>query len=166
MRRRLRRPPVRRSHSADVNALLAAMLEAWHVTPREYVLSAIDSGRLSPGIAMNFLSTYFYLTHGMRVLDLTWQARAQFSPHWGIYEIGVLSPMLRVFFPQNQLLASMSRQLKSAQDIRLFPHGLGGRLYRLRRRRGRDLHFDLGICRWLELALEPGIPRWRCRHCC
>jgi hypothetical protein len=111
----------RPAHSPDVVALLATMQDAWHVTPRGYVLSAIDSGRLSPNTAINFLSTYFYLTHGIRILDLTWHARARFSPHWGIYEIGVLSPILRVFFPQNQLLASMSTQLRSAEIYGFFP---------------------------------------------
>jgi hypothetical protein len=108
-------------HSADAGALLARMQEAWHVTPRGYVLSEIDSGRLSPDTAANALSTYFYLTHGIRILDLTWRARARFSPHWGIYEIGVISPILRVFFPQNQLLASMSTQLRSAEIYGFFP---------------------------------------------
>jgi len=109
------------THSADVTALLAAMQESWHASPRGYVLSAIDSGRLSPNTAITLLSTYFYLTHGIRIIDVTWQARTQFSPHWGIYEIGVLSPILRVFFPQNQLLLSMSDELKSAGIYGFFP---------------------------------------------
>jgi hypothetical protein len=109
------------AHLPDVVALLATMQDAWHVTPRGYVLSAIDSGRLSPNTAINLLSTYFYLTHGIRILDLIWRARAGFSPHWGIYEIGVISPILRVFFPQNQLLASLSAQLKSAEVYGFFP---------------------------------------------
>jgi hypothetical protein len=102
-------------------ALLAMMQEAWHVKPREYVLSAIESGRLSPDTARSALSTYFYLIHGVRMLDLTWNARAQFTPHWGVYEVGVLSPILRVFFPQNQLLAAMSTQLRSAEIYGFFP---------------------------------------------
>ena len=108
-------------HLAGVAVLLATMREAWHVAPRGYVLSAIDSGRVSPSNAISLLSTYFYLTHGIRILDLTWHARAQFSRHWGIYEIGVLSPILRVFFPKNQLLASMSAQLRSAEIYGFFP---------------------------------------------
>jgi hypothetical protein len=111
----------RQAHLPDVVAFLTTMQGAWHVTPRGYVLSAIDSGRLSPNTAINFLSTYFYLTHGIRILDLTWRARARFSPHWGIYEIGVISPILRVFFPQNQSLASLSVQLKSVGVYGFFP---------------------------------------------
>jgi hypothetical protein len=110
-----------RAHSADVDALLVTMQEAWHAKPRAYVVSAIESGRLSPDAAVNLLSSYFYLTHGIGMLDLVWHARTRFSPHWGLYEIGILSPILRVFFPQNQLLASMSMQLKSAEVYGFFP---------------------------------------------
>jgi hypothetical protein len=113
------------SHSAKVSALLAVMQESWHVKPREYVLSAIESGYLSPSTAANGLSTYFYLTHGVRVLDVTWHARAQFSPHWGIYQIGILSPILRVFFPQNSQLASMGEELKSTDVLGFFPTAWG-----------------------------------------
>jgi hypothetical protein len=108
-------------HSVDVGTLLATMQEAWHARPRAYILSAIESGRLSPHTASNLLSTYFYLTHGIRILDVTWHARAQFSPLWGVYEIGILSPILRVFFPENQLLASMNSELKSAEVLGFFP---------------------------------------------
>ena len=110
-----------REHSSDVGALLAVMQEAWHVRPREYVLSAIETGRLSPDAATGLLSTYFYLTHGIRVLDLTWHARAQLAPLWGVYEVGVLSPILRVFFPANQILSSMNAQLRSAEIYGFFP---------------------------------------------
>ena len=109
------------SHSAKVSALLAKMQEAWHVKPREYVLSAIGSGYLPADTAVNLLSTYFYLAHGVRILDVTWHAREQFSPHWGIYQIGILSPILRVFFPQNSQLASMGDELKSTDVLGFFP---------------------------------------------
>jgi hypothetical protein len=109
------------AHSADIGALLATMQETWHARPRDYVLSAIASGNLSPNTAMIFLSTYFYLTHGVRILDLTWQGRKQFSPNWGIYEIGVLSPIIRVFLPQSRSLASLNQQLKSAEVYGFFP---------------------------------------------
>ena len=61
-------------------------------------------GHFSPGAAVTVLSTYFYLTHGVRILDTTWRQRDRLSPHWGVYQIGVLSPILRVFFPQSDEL--------------------------------------------------------------
>jgi hypothetical protein len=101
--------------------LLVMKRETWHTAPRPYVLWATESGWLSPGTASNLLSTDFYFTHSIYVLDLAWQARAQLSPHWGIYEIGVLSPILRVFFPQNRQLLSMTAELKAAEIQGLFP---------------------------------------------
>jgi hypothetical protein len=102
-------------------SLPAAMLERWNVKPRGYVSSAIESSRLSAGTAMIGLSTYFYLTHGVRTIDLVWHARDGFTPHWGLYQIGVLSPLLRVFFPENQQLAALQDEQKSAQIFGFFP---------------------------------------------
>jgi hypothetical protein len=107
--------------SLDAAGLLAIMLEAWQVAPRSYVIAAIDSGRLSSRTAMSFLSTYFYLTHGVRVIDTTWRARDRFSPNWGVYEVGILSPVIRVFFPHSDALADMGAQLKAAEIVGFFP---------------------------------------------
>ncbi len=101
--------------------LLRMMQESWQARPRSYVVSVMESGRLSPDAAKAFLSTYFYLTHGIRVIDMTWRARDQFSPHWGVYEVGILSPILRVFLPESQALKGMDAQLKSAGIYGFFP---------------------------------------------
>lgn len=112
-----------RQYPSDAGALVLLGLkrEAWRTSPRRYVLSAVQAGWLSVRAASSLLNSYFYLTHGIYVLDLAWQARAQFSPHWGIYEIGVLSPILRAFVPQNQQLKSMDTELKTAKIIGVFP---------------------------------------------
>jgi hypothetical protein len=109
-----------RKHPDGVATLLITMQQAWHVKPRGYVMSAIDSDYLPPGAAA-LLSTYFYLTHGVGILDTMWHAREQISPLWGTYQIGVLSPILRVFFPQNTLVDTMTMQLKSAGIYGFFP---------------------------------------------
>ncbi|WKA26989.1 hypothetical protein [Bradyrhizobium roseum] len=112
-------PPEQKPSSAD--AILAMRLEAWSVKPRGYVASAIESGRLSASGAMIGLSTYFYLTHGVRTIDIAWQARDKFTPKWGVYEIGVLSPLLRVFFPNNQQVEAMEAELRAALIYGFFP---------------------------------------------
>jgi hypothetical protein len=114
-------PGRERQYWKDVSELPLMKREVWHTSPRGYVLSAIESGWLSQSLASNLLNTYFYLTHGVFVLGLVWDARTQFTPHWGIYEIGVLSPILRVFVPQNQQLLSMSTELKAAGISGFFP---------------------------------------------
>jgi hypothetical protein len=107
-------------YSPNVGSVLVMMRESWHTSPRPYVLSAIESGWLSPSTASNLLSTYFYLSHGVYILDLVWHARAQLSPHWGLYEIGVLSPIFRIFLPQSQQLTSMNTELKAANVYGFF----------------------------------------------
>jgi hypothetical protein len=105
----------------DSTMVLAMMLEAWYVRPRGYVISAIDSSHLSPAAVTTILSTYFYLTHGVRSIDIVWSAREMFTPQRGIYEIGVLSPLLRVFFPDSELVAGMEGQLRAARMYGFFP---------------------------------------------
>ena len=118
-RARAAAPPEQKQSSAD--AVLAMMLEAWNVKPRGYVTSAIESSRLSARGAMIGLSTYFYLTHGVRTIDIVWHARDKFTPKWGIYEIGVLSPLLRVFLPNNQQVEAMETEQRSALIYGFFP---------------------------------------------
>jgi hypothetical protein len=101
--------------------LLAIMQESWGAQPRGYVIAAIQSGHLSLATAKSVLSTYFYLSHGVRVIDTTWRARETFSPHWGVYEVGILSPILRVFFPKNQEVAELESQLRAAEIYGYFP---------------------------------------------
>ena len=105
----------------DITAFLLTMDQAWHTKPSDYVIAAIESGRIAPRTAEAALSTYFYLTHGVRILDWTWHARERLSPHWGVYEIGVLSPILRVFFPQSGWLASLKTNCNRQGSIGFFP---------------------------------------------
>jgi hypothetical protein len=105
----------------NVTTLLQTMDQAWHTKPRGYVISAIESGRFSPGSVITALSTCFYLTHGVRILDTTWRERDRLSPHWGIYEVGVFSPILRVFLPQNDELLTLKIELQSVGLYGFFP---------------------------------------------
>jgi hypothetical protein len=112
-------PPASRASSTE--AVLAMMLEAWSVKPRRYVTSAMESGHLSAHEAMIGLSTYFYLTHGVRTVDIVWRARDKFTPHWGLYEVGVLSPLLRVFFPASDQVVVMEAEQRDALIYGFFP---------------------------------------------
>jgi hypothetical protein len=113
-------PPPSASASST-EAILAMMLEAWNVKPRGYVTSAIESNHLSAHEAMIGLSTYFYLTHGVRTVDIVWKARDKFTPHWGVYEVGVLSPLLRIFFPASDQVAVMEAEQRAALVYGFFP---------------------------------------------
>ena len=105
----------------DVTTLLLIMDQAWHTKPSGYVISAIKSGYLSSGAAVTVLSTYFYLTHGVSILASTWRERDRLSRHWGVYQIGVLSPILRVFVPHSDELLVLKNELQSAGLHGFFP---------------------------------------------
>ncbi len=105
----------------DITTLLLTMDQAWHIKPSGYVISAIETGHFSPGAAVTVLSTYFYLTHGVRILDMTWRERDRLRAHWGVYQIGVLSPILRVFFPQNHELLMLKNELQFTGLHGFFP---------------------------------------------
>ncbi|MBR0826184.1 hypothetical protein JQ596_11590 [Bradyrhizobium manausense] len=113
--------PPQATGTSSTEAVLAMMLEAWNVKPRDYVASAIESSRISARSAMIGLSTYFYLTHGVRTVDIVWKARDKFTPQWGVYEVGVLSPLLRIFFPENDQVAVMETELRGALIYGFFP---------------------------------------------
>ncbi|MDH6261644.1 hypothetical protein [Bradyrhizobium sp. BR13661] len=112
-------PPA--SSPSSTEAVLAMMLEAWNVKPRGYVTSALESRHLSAREAMIGLSTYFYLTHGVRTVDIVWKARDKFTPHWGVYEVGVLSPLLRIFFPASDHVAAMEAEQRTVLIYGFFP---------------------------------------------
>ncbi|MCK1452496.1 hypothetical protein IVB36_16775 [Bradyrhizobium sp. 35] len=107
--------------TSPTEAVLAMMLEAWDVKPRGYVTSAIESGRVSARGAMIGLSTYFYLTHGVRTVDIVWKARDNFTPKWGLYEVGVLSPLLRILSPGSDQVAVMEAEQRAALIYGFFP---------------------------------------------
>ncbi|MDA9519263.1 hypothetical protein XI06_02595 [Bradyrhizobium sp. CCBAU 11434] len=112
-------PPAASASSTE--AVLAMMLEAWNVKPRGYVTAALESSHLSAHEAMIGLSTYFYLTHGVRTVDIVWKARDKFTLHWGVYEVGVLSPLLRVFFPASDHVPAMEAEQRAALVYGFFP---------------------------------------------
>lgn len=107
--------------SRSTATALETVLDAWNVQPRGYITSAIETGRLSPRGAMIGIATYFYLTHGVRTVDYVWSARDKFKPHWGVYEIGVLSPLLRIFFPESDRIADMEAEQRAAFIYGFFP---------------------------------------------
>ncbi|WP_354069442.1 hypothetical protein [Bradyrhizobium sp. LB5.2] len=106
--------------ASSTDAVLA-MLERWGVKPRRYVTSAIESSHMSTHGAVTGLGTYFYLTHGVRTVDMVWKARHEFTPQWGVYEIGVLSPLLRIFFPESDQLAIMEAEQRAAWIYGFYP---------------------------------------------
>lgn len=107
--------------SDGIAQLLGSMDEAWHTSPRAYLLAAMKAGWISPRTAQAIVGTYFYATHGVRTIDIVWRERDKLSPNWGLYEIGILSPIMRVFFPGSRQPARMLAALKAAGIYGFYP---------------------------------------------
>jgi hypothetical protein len=109
------------SEAISTEAMLAVMEGSWKVKPRGYIISMIEAAHLSERTVMTILYTYFYFTHGVQVIDIAWHARDKLSPQRGLYQIGVLSPILRVFFPDGKQPMKMEAELRSVGIFGFFP---------------------------------------------
>jgi hypothetical protein len=101
--------------------LLGIMSEAWHTSPRAYLLAVMKAGWISPRTAQAVVGTYFYATHGVRNIDIVWRERDKLPPSWGVYEIGVLSPIMKIFFPGSGQPASTIAAQKAAGIYGFYP---------------------------------------------
>ena len=122
---------------------------SWKTSARPYVLSAIESGWLSPGTASNLLGSYFYLTHGIFVLDLAMACAGAIIASLGPLRNRRSLADSPKSCSRKPAAALHEYRVESGEDRRRIPYSLGGRLYRLRGRWSGYLHFDLGICRRL-----------------
>jgi hypothetical protein len=100
---------------------LGIMSEAWHTSPRAYLLAVMKAGWISPRTAQAIVGTYFYATHGVRNIDIVWRERDKLPPSWGVYEIGVLSPIMKIFFPGSGQPASTIAAQKAAGIYGFYP---------------------------------------------
>ena len=105
--------------------VIAVMKDAWGVHLRGYFLDIVNAQIIPPQGSVVLLSNYFYLTHGMMIIDRIWQGREHLKPIWGVYEIGVLSPIIRVSLPDSKILQTMNRQLRKAEIYGFFPTAWG-----------------------------------------
>jgi molybdopterin converting factor small subunit len=116
------RPGVGKPASQFVQAV---MQEAWGVKPRGYLLTLVEHNIISPRMVIVIASNYFYLTHGIMILDRIWRGQQHLTPVWGVYEIGVFSPVIRVFFAESSILRDMNQNLRSADIYGFFPTSWG-----------------------------------------
>lgn len=108
-------------NAAPAQGLFDVMREAWGVTPRPYVVAMLDRGWISSSRLVSVISNYFYLTHGVMTLDRILSARDRLDPTLGVYEVGVLSPIIRVFFRGSTILGRMHDQLIDTDIYGFFP---------------------------------------------
>jgi hypothetical protein len=101
----------------DYELWLQHLDQTWQVSPRPWLDVLVRDGYISQETALNYISTLYYLLHGSVKLDIIVANREVFAPYWGTFQIGVISPILRVFFPDNTILDRMWADLK---DTDLF----------------------------------------------
>lgn len=98
----------------------ASIREAWNCAPQGYVDALVQVG-LPPRAAIVLMGLSFYLTHGIMTVQRISERRDTTQPYWGVYQVGVLSPFLRLAAPSSDHLGRMERELKSAQLFGFFP---------------------------------------------
>jgi oligosaccharide repeat unit polymerase len=99
------------SRFGDYENFLSVAEQAWDLQPSPWLDGAVRHGEIDPDLAMDSVSTLLYITHSVGALDKIVEHQQIFSPFLGAFQIGVISPFLRVFFPESDLLERMHLQL-------------------------------------------------------
>lgn len=97
----------------------------WSLAPKVWVNEAVLDGRLPAQATMNILSNTLYLTHSVVTLDKMIEHRSLFSPYLGAYQIGIVSPIMRVFFPGARIVDRMTEDLQESGTFGWFPSAWG-----------------------------------------
>lgn len=116
--------------------------DSWKIAPKPWLSNAVDTGILSDASALNVVSNFMYLTHGMTAFDKMIGNIDEFEAYYGVYQIGVLSPIIRQVAPLSTLVDRMTWALQRTDAFGWFPTAWGAWL------------MDVGpIFRWPAIAL-------------
>ncbi|MBR1090090.1 hypothetical protein JQ621_21715 [Bradyrhizobium manausense] len=96
--------------------------EKWNLRPSMWLDDAARSGSFAAETVMNFISYAFYLTHSPTTVQRFVEHEQQLSAYYGLYQIGILSPLFDVFAPQLRLPETMREQLAAAGLNGWFPN--------------------------------------------
>lgn len=102
--------------------------KAWNVEPAGYIRPLFrDSLPLS--VSKVSILASFYLTHSPMVLARVVKEESgegeQIGPFFGVYQIGVLSPLLRILAPERGIPGKMTEELQEAEIFGFFPSVFG-----------------------------------------
>jgi hypothetical protein len=96
------------------------MSRDWSAKPAWFVQTAVDAG-LPARLARILLTGTFYFNHGTMTLDRIIAHQREFSPYLGFYQVGILSPIERVFFPGANTVARMDKEISSSGILGFYP---------------------------------------------
>ncbi len=99
--------------------------DGWKLKPAAWLDDAVRRGDVDPNTAMDAVSMTLYATHSVGSIDKIVESSATFSPFLGIFQVSVLSPILRVFFPQSDILGRMNQELVDADLFGWFVSAWG-----------------------------------------
>lgn len=90
---------------------LEAVENSWGAAPSPWLNQLADDGWISERKAISIFVHSMYLTHGVVSFQKIVNNYLHFRPYWGTYQVGILSPLLRVFYPSSHVLADMQANM-------------------------------------------------------
>jgi len=99
--------------------------EHWQAQPKPWVDRAVTNHRAPAGLVMNVVSSGLYLTHGAITFDKIVERHRDFARCWGLYQVGLLAPLVRKSPAGTALLRRMDQQLRDTDTFGWFPTAWG-----------------------------------------
>lgn len=85
---------------------------SWDIEPKLWFENKVDNNDISLVTAMNLITNCMYVTNGIAHLNLIINRAERYQPYYGVYQVGILSPLLRVFDKNNTIVETMDSNLK------------------------------------------------------
>ncbi|HHF7346220.1 TPA: hypothetical protein ACPSKB_002655 [Legionella feeleii] len=85
--------------------------ESWGAAPKQWITTLIEDDIVSKDTAMTLMTNSMYLTNGVVSLSKIIDNHKKYTPYWGTYQVGILSPLLRVFYANNTVLSTMKENM-------------------------------------------------------
>jgi hypothetical protein len=99
--------------------------ESWGLSPKAWIEDAVAEETLSSSSAMDLMSAIMYLSHGIVTLDKMIEGHDQLSTYWGLYQIGILAPIVRRVSTNSDPFERMTTELQSINSHGFFPTAWG-----------------------------------------
>ena len=109
----------------DFDSFVRVAGKKWELAISPWLDHAVRSGKIGAGTVMDFVSTAMYLTHSPTTVQRIVENSSSLSTYFGLYQIGVLSPLFDVFAPGLKLPETMRGELASTGIFGWFPNAWG-----------------------------------------
>lgn len=112
----------RRSHTRmdRYETFIQVTWDSWQIRPSPWLHDMVSEETISPELAMNAVSYTHYYVHSFIMLNRFVEASNRMRPTYGLYQVGILSPIVRIFFPETELWQRMFDDLREARVLGFF----------------------------------------------